>query len=90
MQTITILPLVAVNTVWVPVVIPDYTRKSVSFQLESLGVLHYSFDNGTTSMKAVGTGETLEGNFSNQTIYFKSDVVDNLQIRVQDIKEYQR
>lgn len=88
MDQINILPLVPVNdTTWTSVVIPDKVRRSISFQLESLGVLHFSLDNGVTSYKAVGTGETLFGNFSLRTIYFKCDVnTDNIQIRTQDLE----
>lgn len=87
MDQINILPLVPVGTTWTSIELPDYVRRSVSFQLESLGVLHWSFDGGTTSFKAVGTGETLQGNFSLRTLYFKADVIsDNVQIRVQDIE----
>ena len=86
MNNISILPLVPVGTTWTSIELPDNIRHSVSFQLESLGVLHWSFDNGVTSYKAVGTGETLMGNFSKRTLYFKADVIsDNVQIRVQDI-----
>ena len=86
MNDINILPLEAVDTNWAAVVIPDNVRESISFQLESLGVVHWSLDGGTTSYKAVGTGETLMGNFSKRTIYFKIDVgTDNVQIRTQDM-----
>jgi len=64
--------------------LPDKVRESISFQLESLGVLHWSLDGGITSYKAVGTGERLTGNFSKRTIYFKVDSgTDNVQIMVQ-------
>ena len=85
MNHINILPMVAVSDSWTQVVIPDRVRKSISFQLESLGVLLFSLDGGATSMKVVGTGETLQGNFSKCSVYFKiPSGDDNLQIRIQD------
>lgn len=89
MNTITILPLVPIDdTTWTAYELPDRVRKSISFQMESLGILHWSLDGGTSSYKAVGTGETLHGNFSKRTIYFKADVgADNVQIRTQDTYE---
>jgi len=86
MQNITVLPPIGLTTDWLAVEIPDNVRKGISFQLESLGVLHWSFDNGVTSFKAVGTGETLEGNFSLRIVYFKCDTgTDNLQLRTQEL-----
>ena len=86
MTKIKILSLVALTTEWVAVEIPDNVRHSIAFQLESLGVGHFSLDGGTTSMKFVGTGEMLTGNFSKRSVYFRCDVdTDNLQIRTQDI-----
>ena len=86
MNNINILPATPIGDAWSALILPDKVRRSISFQLESLGVLHWSLDGGSTSYKAVGTGETLEGNFSKRTIYFKVDSgTDNVQIRVQDI-----
>ena len=88
MQSINILPLVPVTDTWSAFTVPDRARKSISFQLESLGVLEYSLDGGSTSMKVVGTGDTLFGNFSLKTIYFKVPIgTDNVQIRTQDFEE---
>ena len=51
MNKINILPLVSVTDTWASFTFPDKVRESISFQLESLGVLHWSFDNGVTSYK---------------------------------------
>lgn len=84
---ITILPLVPVTDSWTMFEIPDNCRESVSFQLESLGIMHWSLDGGVTSYKAVGTGETLQGNFSKTPMHFRIDSgTDNVQIRIQDTR----
>jgi len=85
MNNIVILGGIPITDEWQPITFPDDARRSVSFQLESLGVGHFSFD-GVVGMKFVGTGERLEGNFSMRTMYFKSDEpAEVLQVRVQDL-----
>ena len=85
MNNIMILEGVPLTTAWVAVVIPDRVRESVSFQLEDLGVGYFSLDGGITSMKFVGTGEKLTGNFSLRTMHFMCDEGEQvLQMRVQD------
>ena len=75
----TILAPVAINdTAWTELQVPDRARDSVSFQLDSLGVVLWSMDGGLTSMKAVGTGETLSGNFSLKSLWFKAELGNEL------------
>jgi len=86
MERIRIADPIALTPEWVEVVIPDESRHSISFNAESLGVIFWSFDNGVTSMKVVGTGKELLGNFSLRSVYFKSVADnDNLQLMVRDL-----
>lgn len=76
-----------VNTLanqWTLLELPDLVRDSIRFQAESLGVLEYSFDAGVTSMKTVGAGDQLLGNFSKQSIWFRTAADDTVRVMVMD------
>lgn len=79
--------LPSINTLanqWTLVELPDLIRDSIRFQAESLGVLEYSFDAGVTSMKTVGAGDQLLGNFSRQSLWFRTSGNDIVKIMTMD------
>lgn len=83
------IPLVLpdVNTLanqWVAVELPDMVRDSIRFQAGSLSILEYSFDAGSTWMRTVGAGDQLFGNFSKQTVWFRTAADDTVRIMVMD------
>lgn len=79
--------LPSINTLanqWTLIELPDLVRDSIRFQAESLGVLEYSFDAGVTSMKTVGAGDQLLGNFSKQNMWFRTSGNDVVKIMIMD------
>lgn len=76
-----------VNTLanqWTLLVIPDLVRDSIRFQAGSLSILEYSFDTGTTWMRTVGAGDQLFGNFSKQSVWFRTATDDTVRVMVMD------
>jgi len=69
---------------WTLVALPNNVRESIRFQALSLSILEYSFDNGSTYMRTVGSGEQLFGNFSLENIWFRTASADVVKIMVMD------
>lgn len=69
---------------WTHVVLPDKVRESIRIQAYSLGVLEYSFDEGVSFMRTVGTGDELFGNFSKVSIWFRTQSNDAVKIAIKD------
>jgi len=69
---------------WTLVELPDLVRDSIRFQALSLAILEYSFDGGLTYLRTVGAGDQLFGNFSRQSIWFRTAADDAVKIMIMD------